>query len=142
MLQTMLATPINWLAVLAAGVSTMVVGYVWYGPLFAKAWSALTGWTEEKVRALGSASMARQYGFTFLLALFMSFIMAHLLKALGVESIVDGALTGLVVGLGFVATAFGTVYLFERQSPKLYGINVGYQLVIMVVVAIILTAWK
>lgn len=142
MLQTLLATPINWLAVLAAGISTMVVGYVWYGPLFAKTWSALTGWTEEKVRALGSASMARQYGFTFVLALFMSFVMAHLLKAVGAQTAVDGALTGLIVGLGFVATSFGTVYLFERQSPKLYGINVGYQIVIMVVVALILTLWK
>lgn len=38
---------INWLAVLAASVSAFVVGGLWYGPIFGKAWSNVTGITDE-----------------------------------------------------------------------------------------------
>ena len=38
--------PINYLAVLAAAVSNMVLGFLWYGPLFGKTWSKLMGWGE------------------------------------------------------------------------------------------------
>jgi hypothetical protein len=35
---------INWLAIIAAVVVNMVVGFVWYSPaVFAKQWSKLTG---------------------------------------------------------------------------------------------------
>ena len=38
----------------------------------------------------------------------------------------QGALSGLVIGLAWVATAMGVTYLFERKSFALYLINAGY----------------
>lgn len=38
---------INWLAILAAA-SSLVIGFLWYGPLFGKAWMKESGMTEEK----------------------------------------------------------------------------------------------
>jgi hypothetical protein len=29
---------INWIAFVVAALSTLVVGFLWYGPLFGKAW--------------------------------------------------------------------------------------------------------
>lgn len=37
----------SWLAVLAAVVANMVLGFLWYGPLFGKSWRAAVGKTEE-----------------------------------------------------------------------------------------------
>ena len=44
--------PVNYLAVLAAGIVIFVLGGLWYSPvLFAKKWIALQGRTEEQMRA-------------------------------------------------------------------------------------------
>ena len=36
-----------FLAILVASLSTLVVGFIWYGPLFGKAWLFENGFTEE-----------------------------------------------------------------------------------------------
>ena len=42
---------INWLALLAAAVSTFIVGFIWYNPkVFGTAWMNETGMTEEKAK--------------------------------------------------------------------------------------------
>lgn len=40
---------INFLAVIAATLSTFLVGWFWYGPLFGKTWMSAVGVTEEQV---------------------------------------------------------------------------------------------
>ena len=42
---------INYLAVLVSAVSAMVLGFLWFGPLFGKEWSKAMGWTEEQMAA-------------------------------------------------------------------------------------------
>ena len=56
-----MALGINWLAVAVCGLGTIAVGFLWYGPLFGKAWGRLTGWTDDKVREtllIGSVVLA------------------------------------------------------------------------------------
>ena len=38
-------TPFDILPILASGVASLLIGFVWYGPLFGKPWAAYTGWT-------------------------------------------------------------------------------------------------
>ena len=33
----------NWIAIIVATAAAMVIGYLWYGPVFGKTWMALTG---------------------------------------------------------------------------------------------------
>ena len=55
---------INWWAVLVAGVVYMVVGMVWYGPLFGKLWKSLMGFTDESVKNMPLKPMtAMVWGF-------------------------------------------------------------------------------
>ncbi|HQU56998.1 MAG TPA: DUF1761 domain-containing protein, partial [Chitinophagaceae bacterium] len=43
---------INWLAVLVAGISSFVIGGIWYSPaLFGNAWMKENNLSEEAVRA-------------------------------------------------------------------------------------------
>jgi hypothetical protein len=44
-----------------------------------------------------------------------------------------GAIVGLYVGLGFVATAMFAEVLFAGRPPRLYAITAGYQVVAAVV---------
>jgi hypothetical protein len=43
---------INYAAVLLAAVANMVVGMLWYGPLFGKQWQALMGFNADSMKSI------------------------------------------------------------------------------------------
>lgn len=129
---------INPWAVLAAAVSTFVIGGLWYSPvLFARPWMEAASLTEAQVKA---GSPARIFGGAFVLALVMSANLAAFLA--GPRDVVWGMTAGALAGVGWVSTALGTIYLFERRPLKLFLVNAGYQVVSFVVMGAILGAWK
>ena len=67
---------INWLAVLAATASAFVLGGLWYGPIFGKAWMAEMGFTEEELK---EANMAKIYGTAFVLEFIIALQLAYFL---------------------------------------------------------------
>ncbi|HEX3386120.1 MAG TPA: DUF1761 domain-containing protein, partial [Mucilaginibacter sp.] len=68
---------INWLAVVAAGLSSFVVGGIWYArPVFGKAWMTDSKLTEEDIK---SGSMAKTFGFTAFFSLLMAVNLAMFL---------------------------------------------------------------
>lgn len=112
---------INWIAVLAAAVSSFVLGGIWYGPLFGKKWMALVGKTEEDV---AGANMAKIYGTVFVLNILAAVTFSFFLgNELDVQT---GALYGFTAGLFWVAASFGVSYLFEDRPFGLWLINGGY----------------
>lgn len=126
---------INWLAVLVAALSAFPLGYLWYGPLFGKAWMSEVGMTEEKARAANPAIM---YGGAFALALLQASTFAMFL---GDTPNPDAALYGLCAGLAWVGAAIGVQYLFEQRSLKLFLINAGYNTVAFTLIGAIVGAW-
>ena len=129
---------INYLAVIAAALSTFLVGGLWYSPaLFGKAWMVENGFTEE---GLKNSNMAKMFAVAFLLGLIAAF---NLAMFLGPENDpAKGALWGFLAGFGWVATFIGTHYLFERRSFRLFLINAGYSIVSLTLMGVILAAWK
>lgn len=113
---------VNWLAVLLSGVSSMVIGALWYSPaLFGKAWQRETGLTDEQI---ARSSFALIYGGAFLLSLIAAAVFAMFL---GKEMSLGAATAaGLSAGLCWVAASFGINYLFERRPLALWLINGGY----------------
>jgi hypothetical protein len=136
---------LNWLAILVAGLSTMVVGFLWYSPLlFAKSWMREMGYDpndkarmEEMKKSAGPA-----YGGSFVASLLSAFTLALILHGLRLEGLHTGVMLGFHVWLGFVATVQFTGALFAKQSMKLFAINTGYQLVCYLVMGVILTLWR
>ena len=43
---------LSWIAIIAAAAAGFVVGGIWYGPLFGKAWMAEHGCTEEELKEM------------------------------------------------------------------------------------------
>ncbi len=121
---------LNWLAILVAAISTMVVGFLWYSPiLFAKPWMREMGYD-----LTDKARMEEMKKSAFTLALFLHWTHA--------EGLHFGLMVGFHVWLGFVATVQFTGALFMKQSMKLFAINTGYQLVCYLVMGAILAVWQ
>jgi hypothetical protein len=129
---------VNWLAVLVAAVAYFAVGGLWYSPvLFAKPWIASSGITPEQAQGPG-ALYAVSFGFQFLASLALALIAV----AAGAESVADGIVLGLVVGIGFVLTSVGVTQMFSNAPGVLQAINIGYHLVGLVVAGIIVALWR
>ncbi len=128
-------TQLNWLAIALAALSAFMVGGLWYGPLFGKAWMAEFNFTEEH---LAQRNQTKIFTGAFFLNLLIAF---NLAMFLGPEAdAIFGLTAGFFTGFGFIAAMTGVYYLFEEKSFKLLLINGGFAIVSLVVVGIILGA--
>ena len=126
---------IHWLSVVVSTVSSFLIGGLWYGPLFGRAWMTEFGFSEEDLK---NRSVPKTFGISLLLA----FIAAvNLEMFIGIEAdIIVGTLAGFFAGLGWVATFIGILYVFEMRSLKAYFINAGYCVLALTLMGAILGA--
>ncbi len=115
----------NLLAILVAAAAGFLVGGIWYGPLFGKAWMAQHGLTEEELK---NANMLKIYGLTFAFSVLSAVFLGHLLAHFGTMSARSTMMISVGTALGFIVPAIGTNYLFSRKSGKLFAIDAGYWL--------------
>jgi hypothetical protein len=139
---------VNFLAILACGVASLALGFLWYGPLFGKAWSKLMGWgemTKEKMKEMQKKAMPG-YAVSFIGSLVMAYVLLHSLTYanayFGTSGIENGLMAGFWNWLGFVVPiTIGTV-LWEGKSMKLWYINAGYYLAQLLLMGTILSLWQ
>ena len=130
---------VNYVAVLLAAVSAMVVGSVWYGPLFGASWMKLVGISKADI---DKKEMPKLYGIMFLGALVEAYVLSHFIHYAGAVGPMLGAKTGLWAWLGFVATTMIGNYMFAKRPMNLFYIDAGYALVnLMIMGAIIASMW-
>jgi len=158
---------INFLALLGAALSTLVVGFVWYNPkVFGTIWMNETGMTEEKAKG---ANMAMIFGMAVVYAFFIAFILQvitiHQFGALGMvggdptlakpsyeafmadygdnfRTFKHGAFHGFFSGLFFALPVIGTNALFERRSWKYTLVTGGFWIVCCTIMGAIICGWK
>jgi hypothetical protein len=128
---------IHWPATITATIVAFVIGGLWYSPLlFATSWMAENHLSKSD---LDSRSMAAVFGASFVLLLVAAIVLAMFIGK--TATTVSGTLAGLFVGIGWVATSLGVLYLFESRSLRLWSINGGYIAVTFAVMGAILGAW-
>jgi Protein of unknown function (DUF1761) len=128
---------LNWVAIIVAAVIPMVLGALWYSPiLFAARWMQAVGRTREE---LGDANLG--YLLSAVGAVLSSYVLARIIKWGEVDDLWNGALTGLLVWVGFVATVLAVTTFFAGRPRVLWLINAGYQLVALVLMGALLGAW-
>lgn len=144
MRENMFLVPINYLAIILCAVASMVIGFLWYGPIFGKQWMKLVGMTKEKMEA-AKGGMPKTYGVMFVSSLVMAYALAHFIwyAAPGSVTLLIGVKTALWGWVGFVATTTLSRFLFspEKKPMTLYYIDTGYYLVTLVVMGGILALW-
>ncbi|MGV6831946.1 MAG: DUF1761 domain-containing protein [bacterium] len=140
---------INWLALVCASLLPLVTGFIWYGPLFGKAWMKETGMTEEKAKQMNPA---KTYGLAVIFAFLVAFFIVPQVflggmppdELHGAEQFMTfkhGALHGAIIGLFVVLPVFATNALFEQKSAKYVMINAGYWVLTMALMAGLINAW-
>lgn len=136
----MVDTDINYLAVLVCAVVPMLIGSMWYGPIFGKAWLAVVGKTEEDLKK--DFNPAKTYGLTVVANFIVAYVLARIMGYAGASTIMDGLVISSLCWLGFVACVFYINNLFEQRPNKLLLINIFYHFAVLIVFSIILSVWK
>jgi hypothetical protein len=131
---------LNWIAIVLAAASTMVVGSLWYGPLFGKAWIKLA-----KVKTdpnFGVKQAIPLYGGAFLSSALTATVIA--IFAYIVSQYFDGSFLGaalwvaLILWAGFTAARVYMHDSFEGRRKKLTLLTVTHELVTIAVMALII----
>lgn len=126
----------NWTAIVVAALLNMVIGFLWYSKaLFAKQWMKAIGKTEAELKAGGNNAA---YGLTMIGAIVMATVLSCIVDYAGAFTAGEGAKLGFVVWIGFVATTYLSLKIFEGRSWELYWINTGYYLVSLVAMGAVL----
>ena len=133
---------INYIAVILATLSSMVVGSVWYTPrVFGNYWMKASGVTPS-----GNSKDAIR---PILITLVVSFITAWVLAGAafiafdfyGGSFLVSTLLTALILWAGFTAARFITHDAFDGRPTGLTVLNVAHELVTIVIMALIIGVW-
>jgi Protein of unknown function (DUF1761) len=137
--------PINYWAVLLSAVAAMVIGWLWYGPLFGKQWASAMGFSPEYMQEAMKKSGAKSYIIMAIGAILMAFILDHAIifasAYLGLTGIAGGVVFAFLNWLGFIAPVTIGSVLWENKPLKFWFITSGYYLVTLLVMGIILSLW-
>lgn len=138
---------LNYLAILVAALAAFVAGAIWFGPkTFFPVWWKAMGKTEDQQPGDNMGNMGVVFGLTALGQLVMSTTVAIVLEltemAQGSISIADGALIGLILGIGLAAASSLSHRLFAGVGLKVWIIEVASDVLNITILGIILAAWR
>ncbi len=118
----------------------MVLGFLWYGPLFGKKWEKLAGFTAEKLEK-AKKSMQQTYFLMFVSSLVTAYVLAHFVwyAAPGSLTLFISVKTAVWAWLGFVFPSSLTKHLFssDKKPTQLLVIEAGYYLVSLIVMGVV-----
>jgi len=137
----MLGSEVNYLAVLVAAVASFLLGWLWYGPFFGKPWMKLMNFDKNSMKSMKLSPVTAMI-LGFLTYLIIAYVLAGFISILNAATIVEGMKIAFWIWLGFIATTTLGSFLWEGKSIKLYLLNNAYNLLNILVIAVILTAWK
>ena len=134
---------VNYLAVLVAAIASFMLGWLWHSSvLFGPTWMKLSNIDKKKIEEhKKSGNMAPSLFFQFVATLLMAYILRYFVAYAQASTILDGAIVGFWLWLGFVATNMIGMVLWEGKPFKLYLINAGHVLVGLLVMGAILAVW-
>lgn len=131
---------VNLISVLVAALAPMLIGVLWYGPLFGKQWMTLTGLTKSSMKDM-TLTGAQAMVLGFLASIVTTYVLAVLLRTTGMIYDMTGALRlTFFIWLGFVSMTQLSVVLWEGKKINLFALNTAYSLVAYLIVAAILVA--
>lgn len=134
---------INYLAVILCGIVAMVVGAVWYGPLFGKKWMEIIGATDddvEKRKEMQKKAMPL-YLIQFLLTLGQVYVLGNLIAFTGG----NGMGVAFWMWLGFVVPTLAGTAMWNNNPTRVkraqFLIQAGYQLIIFIIFGYVMGTW-
>jgi len=143
--------PINYLAIIVAGLVPMILGALYYGPVLGKAWLSSMGKTEEEMQP---NNMAVTYGLALLCAMIASFTIKMLVELLhkdvneagelffgSFHTFGHGAFHGAFAAIFAICPILVSLMLFHKFSGKTILMNVVFWILCFALMGGILDAW-
>jgi multisubunit Na+/H+ antiporter MnhB subunit len=137
---------INFVAILVAVVVNFILGFIWYTPLFGKIWGREMGYDPDMKPE--KSVMLKGMAFMIIGNFLFAGVLAHNILAWqfvpGIKEMgpLSNAISAAIfTWLGFYVPGELGATVWQKHSWKLFGINTGYNLASLLVVALILTHW-
>ncbi len=136
---------VNYYAIGVCAILSMVIGFIWYGPLFGKKWAEIIGTSSQDAEARKKMQQAAGplYGIQFLLSIFQVWVLAYYIVGWKDAS---GLTNALWIWAAFVLPTVAGASMWNNGSNKIkwsrFLIQTGYQLVLFAVYGIILGTWR
>lgn len=139
---------IQFLPVLVCAIISMVLGMVWYGPLFGRAWMRLikadpSCFTDPIKRKEMQKKAMPLYFIQFILAIFQIWILSHYIAGWTDASGLENAFW---IWAGFIMPTVAGAVIWGNDSRKdmwqKFFISAGFQLVLFIVFGLILNVWR
>ena len=131
---------VNYWGVLGAAIASMIIGMLWYGPLFGKPWMKLMGITPQSMKKM-KLTPGKAMTLGFIVTLVVAYVLDHFVKYVQATSFGAAAQLGFWLWLGFLAPILLASFLWENKPFKLFVLNAAYRLVEVIVMAAILARW-
>jgi hypothetical protein len=136
---------INYLTLIVCAVLSMVVGAVWYGPLFGKKWMEICRVNPDDLEARKRMEKEAMplYGMQFVLSFLQVYILAHFVKG---WSDVSGIESAVWIWLGFVMPTVAATSMWNNNPSKMkwaaFLIQSGYYLILFILFGYMLGTWR
>lgn len=136
---------INYLPIMVGAVISMVIGAIWYGPLFGKKWIEIIGANQADIEA--RKKMQKEagplYGVQFILTLFQISVLVSLVAD---ASHSTGFIRSLWIWAAFIIPTLAGAVMWTNEKNKIklarFLIQGGYQLIMFIVYGLLLQFWK
>ena len=134
---------VNYIAVVAAGIASMILGFLWYSPyVLGKQWMKEKGLTAEKLKS-DQKEMGMLYGISFVVSLVMAYVLSHVMALsqnfYAYPAVQTGLTSAFFMWIGFMMPVQVTGTIFsDNKNWKLFGIDTGYQLVSVLAMGVVL----
>ena len=136
-------TEINYWAILVSTVASMVIGSIWYGPLFGKKFIHEMGmdkWTPEHQEKMRK-TMTKSYALQFIASLVMFFVLAWYIGLSGHTGVLGGLNNAFWLWIGFVVPlALGNALWGGKMS--IFWLSIGNMFVAILVAGAIIGGWR
>jgi hypothetical protein len=131
----------HWPAIVVAMIVSFIFEAGWFS-FFMVPWAIGIGrsedWAMHPVRGL----IPLQFTVALLCSFVLATVLSYFIQATGPQTLIRGLKIAALAWLGFVTTVLAKSYIFEVRPPALYGINLGYCLIDMLLIGAIVGAWK
>lgn len=138
----MISFTMNYLAVIVAAASAIVLGFLWYGPFFGKPWMKAMRYTDEDMKKAKEKGMTQTYLLMTIGAILKAFVLASLIVSLSVMTSAGALSLALVLWIGFFVPLLMGDQLWGDKPWNLFVINAMYELFALGIMGVILAMWR
>jgi hypothetical protein len=128
---------LNYIAIVVLTIAAFIFGMIWYSPiLFGKPWLRLMR-KKKTTMKMSAGTMIMGLINTFI----MMWVLSFFITLIAQTNFTSGAVIGILLWLGFAATATFSSVLWAKKPFALWVIDNGFKLIVLLVAGGVFAIW-